>query len=44
MEGPPGQGIGLSVVQDIVESYSGELSFTESPLGGCKVSIHFPAY
>ncbi len=43
-EGPPGQGIGLSVVQDIVESYSGELSFSETALGGCKVSIHFPAY
>ncbi len=43
-EGPPGQGIGLSVVQDVIESYSGELNFTDSELGGCKVSINFPAY
>ena len=43
-EGPPGQGIGLSVVRDIIESYSGELNFTDSELGGCKVSIGFPAY
>jgi len=44
LEGPPGQGIGLSMVQEIVESYSGELAFESSELGGCKVSIYFPAY
>lgn len=42
--GPAGQGIGLSVVKEIVESYYGELSFGKSELGGCRVYIHFPAY
>ena len=35
----PGQGIGLSVVRDIVESYNGELSLTDSPLGGAAFRI-----
>ncbi len=43
-EGPPGQGIGLGVVREIVESYSGTLDFTKSELGGCKVIIQFQAY
>lgn len=30
----PGQGIGLAVVEDIVESYEGELSLQDSALGG----------
>jgi two-component system sensor histidine kinase PhoQ len=30
----PGQGIGLAVVQDIIDSYDGELSLEDSPLGG----------
>ncbi|MGK8435810.1 ATP-binding protein [Ectopseudomonas hydrolytica] len=30
----PGQGIGLAVVEDIVESYEGELSLEDSELGG----------
>lgn len=40
-EGPPGQGIGLGVVREIVESYSGTLNFSKSELGGCKVTIEF---
>ena len=43
-EGPPGQGIGLGVVREIVESYSGTLDFSKSELGGCKVIIQFLAY
>ena len=43
-EGPPGQGIGLGVVREIVESYSGTLDFSKSRLGGCKVIIQFLAY
>ena len=30
----PGQGIGLAVVEDIIESYDGELSLEDSELGG----------
>ncbi|WP_177424231.1 ATP-binding protein [Pseudomonas sp. MYb185] len=35
----PGQGIGLSVVKDIIESYGGELSLDDSPLGGAAFRI-----
>ena len=35
----PGQGIGLSVVRDIVESYGGELSLGDSALGGAAFRI-----
>lgn len=30
----PGQGIGTAVVKDIIDSYEGELSLDDSPLGG----------
>lgn len=35
----PGQGIGLSVVKDIIESYDGELRLEDSPLGGAAFCI-----
>ncbi|MBA1273235.1 histidine kinase [Pseudomonas azotifigens] len=35
----PGQGIGLAVVKDIIDSYGGELSLGESPLGGAAFRI-----
>ncbi len=35
----PGQGIGLAVVKDILDSYGGELSLDESPLGGAAFRI-----
>ena len=40
-EATEGQGIGLAVVADIVESYNIELKFTKASLGGLKVSLEF---
>ncbi|WP_341520937.1 ATP-binding protein [Pseudomonas sp. G.S.17] len=37
----PGQGIGLAVVKDIIESYSARLTLEDSPLGGAAFRIHF---
>ncbi|MCO1621605.1 ATP-binding protein [Pseudomonas putida] len=37
----PGQGIGLAVVKDIVDSYDAELSLGDSPLGGAAFRITF---
>lgn len=39
----PGQGIGLAVVKDIIESYSAKLTLGDSPMGGAAFRIHFPA-
>lgn len=39
----PGQGIGLAVVKDIIESYGARLTLDDSPLGGAAFRIHFPA-
>ncbi len=39
----PGQGIGLAVVKDIIESYDAELTLGDSSLGGASFRIHFPA-
>jgi two-component system sensor histidine kinase PhoQ len=36
----PGQGIGLSVADEIIRIYGGELTIGESELGGAKLSIH----
>ena len=38
-----GQGIGLSVVAELVELYSGELVIDDSDLGGARVCIRLPA-
>jgi two-component system, OmpR family, sensor histidine kinase PhoQ len=37
-----GQGIGLDVARDIIESYQGELSIADSPIGGALIRIRFP--
>ena len=37
----PGQGIGLAVVEDIVESYGARLALDDSALGGAAFRIHF---
>ena len=39
----PGQGIGLAVVKDIIESYGAQLTLGDSPMGGAAFRIHFPA-
>ena len=39
----PGSGIGLSIVQEIVEAYGGRLTLGESALGGLAVTVHLPA-
>ncbi|MDD2057882.1 ATP-binding protein [Pseudomonas sp. GD03860] len=38
----PGQGIGLAVVKDIIESYDASLTLEDSPLGGAAFRIRFP--
>ncbi|RON06577.1 histidine kinase [Pseudomonas brassicacearum] len=38
----PGQGIGLAVVKDIIESYGAQLTLGDSALGGAAFRIHFP--
>jgi two-component system sensor histidine kinase PhoQ len=37
----PGQGIGLAVVKDIIESYGAKLTLEDSPMGGAAFRIHF---
>lgn len=39
----PGQGIGLAVVKDIIESYGGTLSLDDSPLGGAAFRVRLPS-
>jgi two-component system sensor histidine kinase PhoQ len=39
----PGQGIGLAVVKDIIESYNARLTLGDSTLGGAAFRIHFLA-
>lgn len=40
----PGQGIGLAVVMDILDSYSAELDVGASALGGARFSIRWPLH
>ncbi len=37
-----GQGLGLSIVSDIVDAYGGDIQFGNSELGGAAVSINLP--
>lgn len=39
----PGQGIGLAVVQDIIDSYGAQLLLEDSVLGGAAFRIRFPS-
>ena len=37
----PGQGLGLSIAVDIIEQYRGEITITDSPLGGARITVIF---
>ncbi|OFS10014.1 two-component system sensor histidine kinase PhoQ [Hafnia sp. HMSC23F03] len=37
----PGQGLGLALVDELLQQYDGEAVITDSPLGGARMSIHF---
>ena len=38
----PGQGIGLAMVQELVEAYQGRLVIDDSELGGAAVTLKLP--
>lgn len=41
-ESKPGSGLGLSIVADLAELYGGELTFSDSPLGGLRAVLRLP--
>lgn len=41
-EARPGSGLGLSIVQEMVELYGGSFVLTESPLGGARATLSLP--
>ncbi|MBK1872618.1 GHKL domain-containing protein [Marinobacter sp. 1-3A] len=41
-EKTPGYGLGLSIVEEIINDYAGAMHFSVSPLGGLRVLIQFP--
>lgn len=42
-EASPGQGLGLSILQETVELYAGQLLFERADLGGLKARLRLPA-
>jgi len=40
-ESTPGQGLGLSMANEIIDVYGGELTFAASPLGGSLLRVSF---
>ncbi|MBU2533713.1 MAG: GHKL domain-containing protein, partial [Alphaproteobacteria bacterium] len=42
-ESKPGSGLGLSIVQDLVTSYRGDLQLSKSQMGGLKAELRLPA-
>ncbi|MEO8663473.1 MAG: sensor histidine kinase [Bryobacteraceae bacterium] len=43
-EAAPGSGLGLAIVRDLSELYGGSVSLDDSPLGGLRARVSFPAY
>nr|WP_246329559.1 HAMP domain-containing sensor histidine kinase [Chthonobacter rhizosphaerae] len=41
-ESVPGSGLGLNIVDELVEAYGGKLAFETSDLGGLKVTVRLP--
>ncbi|WP_210215661.1 sensor histidine kinase [Mongoliimonas terrestris] len=41
-ESVPGSGLGLSIVDELVEAYGGRIGFSASDLGGLKVTVRLP--
>jgi two-component system sensor histidine kinase BaeS len=37
-----GSGLGLAICQNIVQAHEGTIVASHSPLGGLKLTIHFP--
>jgi signal transduction histidine kinase len=42
-ESVPGSGLGLSIVRDIAELYSGSITLDRAPLGGLRAVLTLPA-
>jgi two-component system sensor histidine kinase BaeS len=39
-----GAGLGLSICKNIVTAHQGQIKASQSPLGGLRITIHFPVY
>lgn len=42
-ETAPGTGLGLSIVKELAELYMGQLTLSQSPMGGLRASLRLPA-
>ncbi len=42
-EAPPGSGIGLAIVSDLIDLHGGTLRLDDSPLGGLRAELRLPA-